>query len=110
MNTTNSPMKSASRLPKETAVLRPSSVIPAQPRTTASTITNTISPAISRMTAGMTGVSAPQEPELLDLESVTFCLLRARPYHPGCDFYAMIPKTASPSYRGDCLHCDSEGT
>jgi len=44
--------------------------IPGKPRTTASTITNTMTPATSRMKEGMTGANAPQV--LLEVESVIF--------------------------------------
>ena len=42
--------------------------IPGKPRTTASTITSTMTPATSRMKEGMTGANAPQV--LLEVESV----------------------------------------
>src|SRR6266581_8692280 len=44
--------------------------IPGKPRTTASTITSTMTPATSRMKEGMTGANAPQV--LLEVESVIF--------------------------------------
>ena len=42
--------------------------IPGKPRTTASTITSTMTPATSRMKEGMTGANAPQD--LFEVESV----------------------------------------
>src|SRR5213078_2033662 len=41
--------------------------IPGKPRTTASTITSTMTPATSRMKEGMTGANAPQD--LFEVES-----------------------------------------
>src|SRR5438445_4237926 len=46
--------------------------IPGKPRTTASTITSTMTPATSRMKEGMTGANAPQV--LLEVESVIIFL------------------------------------
>src|SRR3972149_9037202 len=60
MKATISPMKNTERLAMDTDVPDMLFCIPGNPSTTASTTSSTITPATSRMKAGMTGVNAPQ--------------------------------------------------
>src|SRR5207302_3916002 len=55
--------------------------IPGKPRTTASTITSTMTPATSRMKEGMTGANAPQD--LFEVESVILLHLERYRYANG---------------------------
>jgi len=55
--------------------------IPGKPRTTASTITSTMTPATSRMKEGMTGANAPQD--LFEVESVILLHLKRYRYTNG---------------------------
>jgi len=55
--------------------------IPGKPRTTASTITRTMTPATSRMKEGMTGANAPQD--LFEVESVILLHLERYRYANG---------------------------
>ena len=67
-----SPMKNTARLAMDMVLPDMFWLMPGKPSTTASITTSTITPAISRMNAGITGVNAPQLLfELLD-ESVIF--------------------------------------
>src|SRR5215472_8698126 len=101
MNATTSPMQKTAMLAMLTELPEMLLLIPGKPKTTASIITSTMTPAINRMNAGITGVNAPHvlfEP-LCELVLVIFSLTLKPAYPIQYDIALLKPNPPTTSNK-----------